>query len=72
LGENALLPFEAHEDWDPGFDFGDIFGGQHLTIVPVADQPLEPRRPKCQADVGSLLNRPISISRKKCESDNHL
>src|SRR5437762_10914680 len=57
LGDNSTLPFEQREDWDPGFDFGDIFGGPHLTIVPVDDQPLEPKCPKCRADVGAQLNR---------------
>src|SRR5262249_32339265 len=57
LGDNALLPFEQRDDWDAGFDFGDIFGGPHLTIVPVDDQPLEPKCPKCRANVGPELNR---------------
>ena len=57
LGERALSPFELLENWDQGFDFGDIFSGPHLTIVPVEDQPLEPRCPTCEADLGAELNR---------------
>ena len=50
------MPFEQREDWDSGFEFGDIFSGPHLTIVPCEDQPLEPKFPKCQADVRLQLN----------------
>ncbi len=57
IGDSALEPFKAREDWEPGFDSCVIFIYPHITIVPEDDTPLEPRCPDCLANVSQPLNK---------------
>jgi hypothetical protein len=56
-GENSMAPFKPEEGYQCGFDYGHIFAGPHLTIVPEDDGALEPSCPSCRADLGLQLNQ---------------